>query len=301
MDININGASEYFKNTYGFKVYKISLESGLSCPNRGKNKEGGCIFCSEGGSGEFAEDVTIDIEKGIERGINRVKDKNPNGYIAYFQSYTNTYGDIDYMRNIYFKVINNSKIIGLSIGTRPDCLGEDVIEMLRELNDFKPVYVELGLQTSNDNTARIINRGYESKIYLEGVKKLKDIGINVITHIILGLPGENINDALKTVDYVVKSGSDGIKFHSLFVLKNTVLEKMYLDNRYTPLSEDEYIDWLSKCIQHTPKHIVIHRITGDPPKKILVEPTWTMNKKKVLNDIYKYFKENDICQGKEGK
>jgi radical SAM protein (TIGR01212 family) len=272
---------------FGEKVYKLSLDAGLTCPNRdGTKGTGGCIFCSAGGSGDFSERHIDDISLQIERAKKQVGKKySGDKFVAYFQSYTNTYGDIDYLCKIFSDAINNENIVALSIGTRPDCLGKDVIELLGELNKIKPVFVELGLQTVHAETAKLINRCYELSDYDEAVRKLKEIGVNVVVHVILGLPHETEDMMLGTVDYAVKSGADGIKLHLLHVLKGTALEKMYLDGGFDVLTEDEYIALVIKCLKHIPKNVVVHRVTGDAPKKLLVAPLWSADKKEVLNRL----------------
>jgi radical SAM protein (TIGR01212 family) len=279
--------NEYMTERFGEKVYKLSLDAGLTCPNRdGTKGTGGCIFCSAGGSGDFSERHIDDISLQIERAKKQVGKKySGDKFVAYFQSYTNTYGDIDYLCKIFSDAINNENIVALSIGTRPDCLGKDVIELLGELNKIKPVFVELGLQTVHAETAKLINRCYELSDYDEAVRKLKEIGVNVVVHVILGLPHETEEMMLETVDYVVKSGADGIKLHLLHVLKGTALEKMYLDGGFDVLTEDEYIALVIKCLKHIPKNVVVHRVTGDAPKKLLVAPLWSADKKEVLNRL----------------
>lgn len=279
--------NEYMKERFGGKVYKLSLDAGCTCPNRdGTLSTGGCIFCSTGGSGDFSQRHIDDIDLQIENAKKQVEKKyKGDKFVAYFQSYTNTYGDIERLRKIFFKAINNENIVAISIGTRPDCLGEAVIELLNELNQIKPVFVELGLQTIHEETARLINRCYELPVYDEAVRKLKAIGVNVVVHIILGLPHETEEMMLETVDYVVKSGADGIKLQLLHILKNTKLEQMYLDGEFEALGEDEYIALVIKCLKRIPNNVVIHRLTGDAPKKLLVAPLWSADKKEVLNRI----------------
>ena len=285
--------NEYMTERFGEKVYKLSLDAGLTCPNRdGTKGTGGCIFCSAGGSGDFSERHIDDINLQIDRAKAQVAGKyRGDKFVAYFQSYTNTYGDIAYLRRIFSDAINNENIVALSIGTRPDCLGKDVIELLSELNKIKPVFVELGLQTIHAETAKLINRCYELSDYDEAVRKLKEIGVNVVVHVILGLPHETEDMMLGTVDYAVKSGADGIKLHLLHVLKGTALEKMYLDGGFDVLTEDEYISLVIKCLKHVPKNVVVHRVTGDAPKKLLVAPLWSADKKEVLNRLNREIKK----------
>ena len=288
-------ANEYFKSIYNEKIYKISLDGGMSCPNR-VNGTSGCIFCSEGGSGEFAIKYNGNIKEEIDDAINLVKNKKATKFIAYFQSYTNTFAPINYLRDLFYKAIEDDRIVGLSIATRPDSISDECIALLKELSTKKKVFIELGLQTSNDSTSIVIKRGYLSKKYLEITKKLRDSGINVITHLIIGLPGETKEDLINSINFI-NNNTDGVKLHLLYILKNTELENMYKRGEYTPLSMDEYIKLLGVSIKHLNPNIVVHRITGDPPKKLLVEPTWSKDKKHVLNTINKYFNDNNIVQG----
>lgn len=279
--------NSYFKEVFGEKVYKLALDGGMTCPNRdGTIGSGGCIFCSEGGSGDFAEKLCGDIHTQLERAKLRVRKKTKTDkFIAYFQSYTNTYADVGYLRKLFFAAISEPSVVGLSIGTRPDCLPSDVLKLLKELNEIKPVFVELGLQTIHKATEILIRRGYPLEVFDEAVKSLKEIGVNTVVHVILGLPYETPQMMLETVKYVGKSGADGIKLQLLHVLKGTELEKMYLRGEFEVLTMEEYIDILCSCIEALPKEIVIHRITGDAPKRLLVAPKWSADKKRVLNCI----------------
>lgn len=296
-----NSLNNYLKNKFGCKIYKLSLSSGLSCPNRdGLLSTKGCTFCSNGGSGEFTTEHNLGITEQIEKAKKLVSKKITDGkYIAYFQSFTNTYGNIDYLRKIFTEAINHPDIVALSIGTRPDCLPKEVITLLSELNTIKPVWVELGLQTSNENTAKHINRGYSLDVFEKAVLDLNSINVDVIVHLIIGLPNETKNDIINSVKYVCSQNIAGIKLQLLHVLKNTPLEKEYLSDSFHILSLEEYTDILAKCITYIPKNIVIHRITGDGPKLLLVAPLWSANKKKVLNYINRRFNELDIHQGEE--
>lgn len=290
--------NEYLKNQFGGKVYKLALDSGCTCPNRdGTSDTRGCIFCHNGSS-HFAE-TGIDINEQIENAKSRVRNKiKTDKFIAYFQSYTNTYGDVEKLERIFTTAANRDDIVSISIGTRPDCLQEAVISMLNRLNKIKPVWVELGLQTSNEKSAEYIRRCYENCVYEKAVKDLKAININVITHIIIGLPNETKEDALNTVDFAVKCGTDGVKLQLLHILKDTDLYEDYKKGIVKPLSLNEYMDILFDCIERIPQNIVIHRITGDAPKKYLVEPLWSGDKKMVLNAINKEMEKRDIMQGK---
>lgn len=291
--MNYYSLNKYLRNTFGDKVYKISLNAGFTCPNRdGTIGTRGCIFCSAGGSGDFAESAYLSITEQIEQGKKRVKNKIKSGkYIAYFQAYTNTYAPIEVLREKFYGAINHKDIVAISIATRPDCLGDDVIELLDELNKIKPVFVELGLQTIHKKSARYIRRGYELNIYDEAVEKLKKIKVNIVVHIILGLPGETKEDMLETVKYVCQSGINGIKLQLLHIIKGTDLEKEYLSGKVKPLEFEEYLDIIKSCVEIIPENIVIHRLTGDGAKKDLVAPLWSADKKRVLNSINKILSE----------
>ena len=290
--------NEYLKETFGDKVYKLALDIGCTCPNRdGSLDTHGCIFCHNGSS-HFAE-RGIDLNTQIENAKNHVKSKTKTEkYIAYFQSFTNTYGNIDYLEKQFRMAIEREDIVALSIGTRPDCLPPEILEMLENLNKIKPVWIELGLQTSNDKSAEYIRRGYKNTVYENAVKELKNRGITVITHIIIGLPNETEEDILKTVDFAVKCGTDGVKLQLLHILKDTDLYEDYKQGKVEVLSLEKYIDILFSCLEKIPKNIVIHRITGDAPKSLLVEPKWSADKKMVLNTINKELEKRDIMQGR---
>ena len=279
--------NEYLRDRFGCKVYKIALNGGFTCPNRdGSLGTGGCIFCSAGGSGEFAEDAALSITEQIDRGKMRVSGKIRNGkYIAYFQVYTGTYAPIERLRSLYTGAISHPDIVALSIATRPDCLPDEVLDLLEELCKIKPVWIELGLQTIHDHSIRYIRRGYENAVFDKAVSELHKRGIEGITHVIIGLPGETKDDILKTVRYACDKGTDGIKLQLLHVLKGTDLETDYNKGLVNILSEDEYIDILKSCAAVIPDDVVIHRLTGDGDKKLLVAPLWSGNKKHVYNRI----------------
>ena len=290
--------NEYSNKMFGGKVYKLALDIGCTCPNRdGTLDNCGCIFCHKGSS-HFVG-VGKDINEQIEDAKIRVKDKiKTDKYIAYFQSYTNTYGDIKYLENCFTSVIKRDDIVALSIGTRPDCLSEEVLIMLQNLNKIKPVWVELGLQTAKEESVKYIRRCYENSVYEKAVKELKNIGITVITHIIIGLPNETKEDIINTVDFVVNCGTDGVKLQLLHILKDTDLYEDYKKGHVKALSLEDYMDILFDCIERLPENIVIHRITGDAPKSQLVEPLWSGDKKRVLNTINREMEKRDIIQGK---
>ena len=298
--MKIRTLSDYCKKKFGTKVYRLSLSTGCTCPNRdGKAGKGGCSFCSEGGSGEFATKVK-DIEIQIEEAKEKVRNKFPKDikeedkkYIAYFQSFTNTYGDVDRLGAIFRSAIMQNEIVALSIGTRPDCLEEEMLDLLKELNNIKPVWIELGLQTINEVTAKAINRGYELKVFEKAYYELKKKGIEVIVHVILGLPDESAEDMYETVKYLasLKPELDGVKLHLLHILKNTRLEKEYKVSPFKILSLKEYTEILVNCLKILPESTVIHRMTGDGDKRLLVEPMWSADKKVVLNTINKAIRE----------
>ncbi len=279
-------ANDYYKEKYGCKVYKLSIDGGFTCPNRdGTVSTGGCIFCSALGSGEFAEKGT-NITDQLEKAKLRVERKIKNGkYIAYFQSFTNTYAPTERLKELFYEAIKLDYIVGLNIATRPDCLPESTIELLKELNQIKPVTVELGLQTSDDALGEYINRGYKTAVYEKAVLRLKSAGLEVITHIIIGLPNDN---PVKTTEFAVKCGTDGVKFHLLHILKNTRLAQEFEKGRVKALELENYAQILKECISVLPENVVVHRITGDGAKKDLIAPLWSADKKKTLNFLNKY-------------
>ncbi len=286
--------NKYLKDKFGQKVYKISLDGGFTCPNRdGKTGTRGCIFCSKGGSGDFAESREMSITEQIESGKKKVEKKIKSGkYIAYFQAFTNTYAPVEMLRQKYEEAINHPDIVALSIATRPDCLGDDVLRLLDEMNKIKPVFVELGLQTIHQKSAKYIRRGYDLSVYDKAVRDLNKIGVNVVVHVILGLPNESENDMLETVKYVCESGANGIKLQLLHVIDGTDLAKDYEKGLFKTLEFDEYVNLIVKCVKIIPKDIVIHRLTGDGAKKDLIAPLWSADKKRVLNAINKALRES---------
>lgn len=286
------------KERFGEKIYKISLNGGMTCPNRdGRISTGGCIFCSEGGSGDFASAYSPDINSQIEEAKALIRKKyKGDRFIAYFQAYTNTYAPVSYLCKLFTSVIMRDDIAVLSIATRPDCLGEDVIKLLSELNSIKPVWVELGLQTTNESTAKLINRGYDLKHYDEAVRNLRSIGVEIITHMIIGLPHETHEDILKTAQYIGKT-ANGIKLQLLHVLKNTELQEMYKCGEFKTLTRDEYIEIVCDIIELLPSNITIHRLTGDGNPNELIAPLWSLKKFDVLNGINHRLKERGIKQG----
>ena len=290
--------NEYYQQKYGKKVYKLSINAGLSCPNRdGACGTGGCIFCSRGGSGEFAADASLSIPEQLEQAKRRVRDKTrDNAYIAYFQPFSNTYGAIDHLRKLYYEAIAPEDIVGLSVATRPDCLPDEVIALLDEINRIKPVTVELGLQTIHPSTAAYIRRGYDLPVYDEAVGRLHAIGVEVVTHLILGLPGESVDKMLDSVRYVGEV-TDGVKLQLLHVLKDTDLADRYKAGEFETLSLAQYTDILCRALEVLPKSVVIHRLTGDGDKRSLIAPLWSADKKRVLNHIKKALDDRAITQG----
>ena len=297
--------NDYLKNAYGEKIYKIAIDAGLSCPNRdGKIDTRGCIFCSAGGSGDFAiarKDFST-VSKQIEAGISLFRGKNVgNKFIAYFQAYTNTYGPLEYLESIFKEALSHPMVAGISIATRPDCLGTDVLNLLKSLkSEFadKFIWIELGLQTIHEDTALYIRRGYSLDIFENALHSLNSLDIPVIVHVILGLPLENRERILETIDYLANKQIFGIKLQLLHILKGTDLAKNYENNLFSVYTKDEYIDLVIDCIEHLPKDIVLHRVTGDGPKKLLIAPLWSGNKKDVLNSLHHRFKERGAYQGR---
>lgn len=278
--------SQYLKNEYGEKYFKLSLSCSTSCPNRDNVcGDKGCIFCSMKGSGDFAQSALLPVSTQIENAKALVKNKSDNDrYIAYFQAFTSTYGDEAYLEKVFFETINRDDIAILSIATRPDCISDNMLSVLKKLNDIKPVWVELGLQSVFDSTAEYIRRGYKTQVYFDTVRKLKKIGVHIITHVIIGLPFETTDMIVETARKVGEV-TDGIKLQLLHVLKNTDLEKEYADGKFQTLSLEEYADILCRCLSVLPENVVIHRLTGDGDKNTLISPLWTRDKKRVLNYI----------------
>lgn len=291
----------HLKKNYGEKLYKISLDGGMTCPNRdGMLGTRGCIFCSEGGSGDFAASRTLSITEQIETGKQQAARKYAgSSYIAYFQAYTNTYAPVAYLRQIFTEAIQNPDIRILSIATRPDCLGPDVIRLLKELSAIKPIWVELGLQTILEDTARFIRRGYDLPVFERAIHDLRNAGITVIVHTILGLPGESRKQMLQTVNYLNTQDIQGIKFQLLHILKDTDLADYYEKHPFPLPDMETYFSILAEQLTHLRPDIVVHRLTGDGPKQLLIAPLWTGNKRQVLNQMQAYFKRHDIWQGKD--
>ena len=282
--------NQHYQETFGCKVYKLAIDAGFSCPNRdGTLGHGGCIFCSGEGSGEFAEkgcSVTAQLQQAKRRVSAKIKDGK---YIAYFQAFTNTYAPVEHLRKLYEEAIRSEDVVGLAIGTRPDCLNDEVVALLAQINEIKPVSVELGLQTVHPDSIQYIRRGYENHVYFDAVRRLRGADIEVVTHIILGLPDETAEMAVQTTKAAVAAGTDGVKFHLLHVLQGTDLAKDYAAGKFECLTLEEYGNWLKQCIAALPAHITVHRITGDGAKRDLIAPLWSADKKRVLNYLNSLF------------
>ena len=288
----------WLREQFGEKVYKLALDGGFTCPTRdGTLDTRGCIFC-EGGSGDFAVPVGEHIDEAIGNAKSVVAGKGARRYIAYFQSYTGTYAPIERLRGIYLPAASHPDIAAISIGTRPDCLGEPVLELLSEINEVKPVWVELGLQTIHPVTAAYIRRGYPLEVFDDAVKRLLRRKLTVIVHMIIGLPGESAEMMRQTAEYIGRSGAQGIKFQLLHVLKGTDLAGEYAAGAFRTLTLDEYIAILEDCVEHIPAEMVVHRLTGDGAKRSLIAPTWSTDKKRVLNEIKRAFDRDDVVQGR---
>ncbi|MDD6796023.1 MAG: TIGR01212 family radical SAM protein [Clostridiaceae bacterium] len=292
--------NHFLRNKFGEKVFKISLDGGFSCPNRdGTISKGGCLFCSERGSGDFAGDRDFSISKQFEDIKIMMNKKWKHGkYIAYFQAYTNTYAPVEVLREKYEEALKQEGVVALAIATRPDCLGDEVLDLLEEINKRFYVWVELGLQSCNDDTARKINRGYRLNVFEDAIKRLKERNIDFVVHSIFGLPGETKEDMLKTVDYIAHSGAQGVKFHLLHLMENTPMVKLYERGELEFLSQEEYIDLLCRAVERIPEEMVVHRLTGDAPRALLIGPMWSLKKWEVLNGIDKAMEEQNVYQGK---
>ena len=292
--------NDFLKEKFNEKIYKVSLDGGFTCPNRdGKVSRGGCIFCSENGSGDFTATKLKSIHAQIEEQIDLVSKKyKGDKYIAYFQNFTNTYAEVSYLRKIYEEALSHEKIVGLAIATRPDCLEDDVLELLAELNKKTFLWVELGLQTLNDDVAKYFNRAYETEIYKEASEKLNRLNIKFVTHIIIGLPKEEEDDYLKTAIFAQNCGTWGIKLHLMYVVKNTPLEKLYLNGDLKVNTKEEYVEKVVNVLENISSEIVVHRLTGDGDRETLVAPLWSIKKIDVLNSIHKELKRRNTYQGK---
>ena len=299
--------NQYYKELFGTKIYKISLDAGCTCPNRDGTKGlGGCIFCGESGSGDFAANRFLSVKNQVEQGKSLVSGKIKSAqnvkYIAYFQNFTSTYGDENILVQKYKEALSSKDVVGLALGTRPDCISDKMLEMLSELAKKYYVSIELGLQTSNEKTSEYIRRKYKNEIYLQCIKRINQkADIHIVTHLIFGLPFETEKDMLDSVRFSVAAGTDGIKISLLHVLKNTDLQKEFESGKFSAMEMYDYFYLLGKAVEIIPEHIVLHRITGDGAKKNLIAPMWTGNKRFVLNELNKYLCENNIVQGKKSE
>lgn len=293
-----NHLNKYLKEKFGERVLKICVDGGFTCPNRdGKCGVGGCIFCGESGSGEHLN-PTISIENQIKSALSSYKAERANKFIVYFQNFSNTYDTIEALKIKYDSALVDDRIVGLAVATRPDCIDENIVKLLKTYSEKYYVCVELGLQTSNDVTGNFINRGYTSDTFTKAVNLLNKYNIDVITHIMIGLPGETKDDLLNTVSFINNHDLQGIKIHSTYVIKNTKLANMYNEGKYTPLTLEEYIELACLAIAHLKSSLIIHRISGDAPKDLLLAPEWNLHKKWIINGIEKRLKEDDLWQGK---
>lgn len=291
-----NHLNSYLKNKFGQRTLKICVDGGFTCPNRdGKKGYGGCIFCGERGSGEHLKN--IDISAQVKKHLESYRGQRAEKFIVYFQNFTNTYDSIDNLRKKYTSALADDRIVGIAIATRPDCIDEDIVKLLSEFTDKYYVSVELGLQTSNDETGILLNRGYTSSDFTTAVKLLNKYNIDVIAHIMIGLPNEDKKDIENTVKFVNNHNIQGLKIHSTYIISNTKLEDMYKNNEYAPISLEYYLDSLCYVLTHINPNIIIHRISGDAPKDLLVAPSWNSHKKLVLNGIDKILREKDLYQG----
>lgn len=295
--------NNYLKEKFGEKIYKVSLDGGFTCPNRdGTISTLGCLFCSDRGSGEFTGKRENTIKNQIDEQLLFISKKNKdNKVIAYFQNFTNTYAPVEYLRKIYYEALSHEKVMGIAIATRPDCINDEVLDLLSEVNEKFFLWIELGLQTVKNNTAHIINRGYDTEVYTDICKKLNERNIKFVTHMIVGLPHETRKDIFDTVSLINQVNSWGVKIHLLYILKNSNLSRYYNKNPFHILEKDEYTDIVVDIIARLKKDIVIHRLTGDAKREDLLMPLWSINKRAVLNDIQKKLKSQDIYQGKEYK
>ncbi|MCS5423190.1 MULTISPECIES: TIGR01212 family radical SAM protein [Psychrilyobacter] len=294
-----NSLNYFLREKFGEKVYKVSLDGGFTCPNRdGTLSKKGCIFCSDSGSGEFAGSRKKSITDQIEEQLELIVKKFPHGnVIAYFQNFTNTYGDLEYLRKIYEEALSHPRVVGLAIATRPDCIDDKILDLLEELNNKTFLWIELGLQTTDEKTAENINRGWKLEVFDDIMSKLNNRDIKVVAHIILGLPNESFETMLASIRHIVREKVWGVKFHLLHIIKNTNLEKLYIETKFHTLTKEEYIELIAKGIGILDKDMVIHRLTGDGSRETLMEPKWSLDKRNVLNSIEKYLKENNVSQG----
>ncbi len=291
-----NHLNEYFKKKFGEKTLKICIDGGFTCPNRdGTLSTKGCIFCGNRGSGEHLN--FIDIPSQVKNFFNSYKASRANKFIIYFQNFTNTYDTIENLKKKYDSALIDNRIVGISIATRPDCITEEICKLLNSYKNKLEVFVELGLQTANDETAKIINRGYKSRVFTKAVKLLNKYNLETIVHIMVGLPNESIIDIKNTINFINNHNIQGLKIHSTYIIKNTELANMYQNGTYTPISLEYYIETATYILTHINPKIIIHKISGDAPKNLLLAPSWNSHKKWILNGIDKYMRENNLYQG----
>jgi len=290
--------NKYLKEKFGERTLKICIDGGFTCPNRdGTCGYGGCVFCSEKGSGDLIN-YTENISEQVINYFKSYRSERANKFIAYFQNFTNTYDTIENLKSKYDAALIDNRIVGLEIATRPDCINEDIVKLLKSYTDKYYVCVELGLQTSNNNTGKLVNRGYTSEHFTKAVELLNKYGIDVVAHVMVGLPGESFDDVKSTIDFINMHDIQGIKIHSTYVIKNTVLADMYFNGKYTPISLEYYLEALTYIVTHISPDVVIHRISGDAPKDLLIAPEWNLHKKWVLNGFDKILREQNLWQGK---
>lgn len=295
-----NNLAQYYKKTYHERIYKLPIDGGFTCPNRdGTLGTKGCIFCSDGGSYDYSSSRGKSILEQLDAARSLISGKSTaQKFIPYFQTFTNTYGPVEYLRKIYYEALSYPNVVGLAIGTRPDCLSDEIVDLLDELNQITDVYVELGLQTIHENTAKLIRRGYPTRVYDDAVERLSVKGIRVVTHLIIGLPGEDFKDMLASVTHVCKAPIHGVKLQLLHILKDTDLYQYYLEHPFPLPKEEEYVDTIIRLIEHIDENKIIHRVTGDGPEELLIAPLWSLNKRQVMNRIIQGFKERSTYQGK---
>ena len=292
--------NKYLKDKFGERTLKICIDGGFTCPNRdGRVGYGGCAFCSERGSGEHI--IADNISNQVKNYFTSYKAERANKFIAYFQNFTNTYDSIENLKMKYGAALIDDRIVALAIATRPDCISEDVCKLLKSYSEKYYVWVELGLQTSNENTGKIINRCYTDEQFSAAVSLLNKYNIDVVTHIMVGLPGENFDDIKNTVNFINNHSIQGLKIHSTYVVKNTRLADMYFNGKYTPISLEYYLDCASYILTHISPDIIIHRVSGDAPKDLLIAPDWNLHKKWIINGLDKLLRDKDLYQGMDYK
>lgn len=294
-----NHLNEYYKNKFGERTLKICIDAGFTCPNRdGTLSSSGCIFCSEKGAGELIKFSKLHISEQVNNFLNSYRGMRANKFIVYFQNFTNTYDSLENLKEKYDAALVSDKIVGISIATRPDCITEDIAKLIASYADKYDVSVELGLQTSNDNIGRIINRYYTTTQFTTAVNILRKYNIEIITHMMIGLPKESFVDIKDTVKFINNHDIQGLKIHSTYIVKNTVLASMYYNKEYEPITLDYYLDALTYVITHVRPDLIIHRISGDAPKDLLVAPKWNLHKKWIINGFAKRLKDENLWQGK---